>query len=183
MKVFVRQPCRLTAVVVWSATIAALAGVLLSITFVRPGLFILALVPSPLNEWLGTIVSLGLPIPLALWFARRCQRSSHVYLAGHLFCGCYVLAFAFATSGLAPGAWVSVGVVWLAGLLVLAMAVGAIGGFANILLRTLNRRLLFQVLEQDGTLCRACGYQIGKPPLSSRCPECGVPVGASLVRG
>ncbi|HMN40068.1 MAG TPA: hypothetical protein PKE29_04430 [Phycisphaerales bacterium] len=49
-----------------------------------------------------------------------------------------------------------------------------ISAAAALLVRWLIRTLLFTTVEQDGTRCSRCGYQLGSPTITT-CPECGVP--------
>jgi hypothetical protein len=50
--------------------------------------------------------------------------------------------------------------------------VGAVSAGVALLIRWLVRAVLFTVIEQDGSRCPRCGYQLGSA-LISLCPECG----------
>jgi hypothetical protein len=50
---------------------------------------------------------------------------------------------------------------------------GVVGGIVCLAVRWLIYTLLWAVVEDDGSYCLRCGYQIGVPAID-RCPECGV---------
>jgi hypothetical protein len=59
-----------------------------------------------------------------------------------------------------------------------AAAIGAICGLAYLLVHWIIREAWFEIAVQDGSLCWTCAYRVGDPPLSERCPECGMPAGS-----
>jgi hypothetical protein len=52
--------------------------------------------------------------------------------------------------------------------------IAGVSALCALLVRWLVRSLLFTIVEQDGTRCSRCGYQLGGPTITT-CPECGAP--------
>lgn len=178
LSVRVRRRVPLAPLVVWSCILGALCGALASFLLVRPGW----LANSGLRP-LAILVLAGmvLVVPsmlLALWLARRCQRRVHVYLAGQAHCSSYVWSLLLVSALLGPGATAGLDLQTLVSALGAGLIAGVAGGLADLLLLLVNRTLNFRVLEQDGSLCGHCGYPVGAPPGSPRCPECGTPAAA-----
>ncbi len=173
MSVRVRRRIRLAPLAVWSSILGALSGALASVLFVRPG-WLLFFWLRPLYQLLlmGMIVLVP-ALLLAPWLGSRCQRPGHVYLAGQTYCSLYVWALLLVSATLGPGATAGLTLTTLVSVLGAGLIVGVAGGLANLLLLLVNRTFLFLVLEQDGSLCSHCGYQVGAPPATPRCPECG----------
>ena len=114
-------------------------------------------------------------LPFAIFFARRCQRPWAVYLAGHTFGFSSVLGYLISAWFRGPAIGFTL-MLWMALLLAVGfLGIGIILGLANLGLRQLNYSTRFRILEQDGTLCWHCGYTVGDPAQSDRCPECGDP--------
>lgn len=115
-----------------------------------------------------------LVLPLSAHLLRRCQRPVIVYLCGQWFGSCLFFGILAASWYRRPdsiGHWGEVILIPL--VIVVALVVGAITGLAHLLLRELVRAVGFGIIEQTGSLCYSCGYELRAHRQGARCPECG----------
>ena len=121
------------------------------------------------------LLPLAVALPLAVLSARKCQRPGPVFLMGQSFGAFFLLGYQGLSWYLHPfrGPFLH----WISLLLIMLVAVlvGALFGLANLVLRQFMIMMRGRIVEQDGTLCWHCGYIVGRPPQSERCPECGGP--------
>lgn len=141
---------------------------------IRPGLGIFfAFVPCGLLGFVRLLLPLVLPVPFAIVFTRHCQRIGTAAVVGLTFGMLYVAGFISTTAYFAPGSlglaqWRNVAE-WAAA----SLGVGIACALGNCVMCVFVRVFFFQIVEQDGTRCWRCGYIVGDPPVSTRCPECG----------
>src|SRR5437899_5170065 len=111
---------------------------------------------------------------IGLWLSFLSQRRGQIALAAAISGATQILVSLFAGQVL----WsVHGGVDWsgwpLFSFLVNVAIIAGMSALCALLVRWLVR-LRFTIVEQDGTRCSRCGYQLGSPAITT-CPECGVP--------
>ena len=116
---------------------------------------------------------LGIPILLAIWLSRQCQRRRVLFWSGFAFGACWVagqmLPILLWKGEL--GEWFT-----LPHLMILVSIGGAFYGVGYVGTNFTFRQLAYRIEEQDGELCWICAYRVGNPPISDRCSECGNPI-------
>jgi hypothetical protein len=128
-------------------------------------------------QTLALVLTIGaglLPVAvLALWLSFLSQRLRVTAMAAGLAGMVQLLCSLFADQVL----WsVHGGTDWhdwpLDGFLINLAIMGLISAGLALLIRWLVRSVLFTVVEQDGSRCPRCGYQLGSEVIT-KCPECG----------
>jgi hypothetical protein len=103
-----------------------------------------------------------------VWLSRQCQHTSWVAATGAAYWFVLVLMVLLANSLSMPH-W---GFDPLHQLLMAFAVASLIGAVAAIVVMKIYRMFFRRVIEQDGTLCSACGYPVSRSK-SANCPECG----------
>ncbi len=147
--------------------------------------FILRHLTSGQANTLALVLTIGAAlIPgalIGLWLSCLSQRRGQIAVAAALAGAAELLTSLLADKVLrsADG-----GADWhdwpLAAFLINLAIIAATSAGAALLIRWLVRSLLFTTIDQDGTRCTRCGYQLGSP-LITTCPECGTPAGSARL--
>ncbi len=177
----VKPRLRLEPMVELSLLLGAGVGLVFSLIFLDP------LVQTGFAFWgrllrISLIGILGPLLMFAVILSCLCQRRAIVVASGYAFCfgAVFVASFRVVAATAGDPLVVLIAVIPL-GILSLFLAI--IGGALAPLVCSMIKALFVEVLEQDGTLCPNCGYEL-MPLNIPRCPECGKnPQQSPAVRG
>ena len=117
------------------------------------------------------------PAVFSIMTAITVPRIKDGVLFGALLWAVLGLAFSFLDFFLAPsgGAHAIVTPSWVLISFPVAILLGIIGSLWHFALLIARRTFVAQLIEDDGTRCVRCAYEINSPRIE-RCPECGEPV-------
>jgi hypothetical protein len=135
--------------------------------------------PAAIAWWVATLAMayLGPLVLLSLALSRRADRRWLTFFAG-ITAGT-ALPISLTAIEIGRGPPCAVGDNLDLSVPVVIAACAAIGGVVCLIVHWLAHTFLFTVVEDNGSYCLRCGYQIGDPsvtpPAITVCPECGAP--------